>query len=108
LLLKVGVPVTDGSIGPGHGTVMSGGQVPATGPPRATVKFVWQVFRTPPPKSRMTRMVTDPPIEVITVTWQACVATHVCGPTNVAPALLLIKDHVALKVWPTRNGEVAM
>ena len=68
---KVGMPVTEGSMGPGQGTVMSGGQVPVGGDPPATVKVTWQVFRTPPPKSRMTRTTTEPEFEVVTVTLAA-------------------------------------
>ena len=39
-LEKVGMPVTEGSMDPGQGTVMSGGQVPVGTPPVPTVRVV--------------------------------------------------------------------
>jgi hypothetical protein len=103
----VAVPVTDGSVGELQSIVTSGGQVMVGGALSTVVSSTLHVFWTPPPKLRMTRTVTDPMLAVCTVTWQLVVRPHELAPTKVAPAVLLINDHVAVKGVPGRIGAVA-
>jgi hypothetical protein len=105
--VTTGVPVWDGSVEVGQGTTMSGGQTITGGEKSLTVSTTWHVF-TLPGKVSVTRTVTEPTCDVVTVAWQAVVATQLLGPTKDAPAVLLCKDHVALKGAPGLPGDVAV